>query len=341
MLGHCSHDYRYSEEGYVCCKKCGHTLLRTGESYKFKSEKDIVYGKESKIKGIVIVVALILIVGYWLASDENVWKPTHVMPSLDDIDIIHAEIKPVNTPVVEYTELMSGSYNKVYKYAIRGGFVEYRHIVDIGLNEWADLNPGMKFQEVTDYSDYDVIFTFKELGSVDYAGLYCSDGCDKHMINGEINTNSYTDSDFWDVGEILVDTGDYDCNGNRYEYNPESMIDIVKHEFGHHLGIEHNRNQNHLMYGDDYEFPFDNLGYDIPSSDVEYYESVSMNTLDEKISKMSRELYRLDRELARYPSTMHDTVQYSEYLILYDKYEKMTDTHNESVEQYNCMIGYG
>lgn len=119
------------------------------------------------------------------------------------------------------------------------------------------------------------------------------------------------------------------------------MIDIVKHEFGHHLGIEHNRNQNHLMYGDDYEFPFDDLGYDIPSSDVEYYESAAMKTLDEQISKMSRELYRLDRELARYPSTMHDTVQYSEYLILYDKYEKTTDTHNESVEQHNCMIGYG
>ncbi len=304
--------------------------MRTGESYKFKSEKDIVYGRESKITGIVIVVALMLIVGYWLATDESMWRPTHVMPPLDDVDTSHVEIEPTKVPVTDYTESNDAPYNQVYKYAIRGGFIEYRHIADIGLNEWSHLNPGMEFREVTDYSDYDFIFTFKELGSVDYAGLYCSDGCDSH-----------TESDFWGVSEILVDTGDYDCNGNRYEYNPESMIDIVKHEFGHHLGIEHNRNQNHLMHGDDYEFPFDNLGYDIPSSDVESYESAGMKTLDEKLRKMFRELDRLGRELDRYPSTIHDTAQYSEYLILYDKYERMNDTHNEGIERYNCMIRWG
>lgn len=314
-------------------------MLRTGESYKFKSEKDIVYGKESKIRRIVIGVALTLIVGYWLASDENIWKPTHVMPPLDDVDVPHTEIKSANTPAVNYIESNSDSY-KVYKYAVRDGFVEYRHIVDIGLKSWEALNPRMKFQEVTDYSDYDIIFTFKELGSVDYSGLYCSNGCEKHMVNGMIDTTSATESTFWDVGEILVDTGNNDCNGIRYEYTDESMIDIVKHEFGHHLSIEHNGNQKHLMYGNDYEFPFDDRGYNIPSSDVEYYESDESRTLDKKMSEVLRELNILNRELDKYSSTMYDTAQYSEYLIIYDKYEKMNDAYNKDVERSNCLAGY-
>lgn len=89
----------------------------------------------------------------------------------------------------------------------------------------------------------------------------------------------YANSDFLDVGKILIDSRNHDHNRNQYEYDLESMMDIIKYEFGHHLGIQHNRNQNHLMYDDDYEFPCDNLGYCVPGGDVENYESAAVERL--------------------------------------------------------------
>lgn len=151
-----------------------------------------------------------------------------------------------------------------------------RQIVIEAFKNWQQHNPTIEFEEVSlGSANIDVLFTFMDIPKAeDYAGLYCASGC-----------NSSTH-----YAEILVDTGENSCNpvaGStpRPQFSPyvrEYLVSIAMHELGHHFGLDHHQDMNHLLYGPDYVAgEYDTRGYIIPSdiaveADVEGFTEATL-----------------------------------------------------------------
>ena len=94
---------------------------------------------------------------------------------------------------------------------------------------------------------------------------------DKYEIDGVIELDTVYSYDTSSPAEILVSTGGIVCDNIWLDYKPGSMTDTLKHEIGHHLGLEHHYDEDHLMYGLDYILPFDDKEYKIPQRESVFY----------------------------------------------------------------------
>jgi hypothetical protein len=104
---------------------------------------------------------------------------------------------------------------------------------------------------------------------------------------------------YMDIGfdEILIDIGNGDCNNDFVFWDSNHIGDILKHEIGHTLNLEHSSDTTHLMYDpDDGLFLFNNLRYSIPEIDSDDFY-IGQETLNEQFEQLDSEITSLDKRI--------------------------------------------
>ena len=130
-----------------------------------------------------------------------------------------------------------------------------------GLHAWSEINPGISFREIR-FGTPDIMIRWIDYDG-DHLGVACLD-C--------LRTGAFIEA-------VLEEP---DCRGDPVAYDHGTIRNIVAHEFGHNLGLEHHADRGHLMYPklspysaalaedalepSEYgiQIPYDTLGYKIP-----------------------------------------------------------------------------
>ena len=218
---------------------------------------------------------------------------------------------------------------------------------------WQDLNPGFEFVRV--YSERDStlsIFASSEQDEDVYSELGEYSGFYRHPD-----------------AEIYYILGGLDCNDSFRIHSDDTVRDIITHEIGHHLGLGHTTDMNHLMYGDDGTSPelFDGMNYIVPAGRIEANAFAGQADLHGKITLLDSELKVLlavieeknarydgmSEEYSQYPDVMYDDFVYDEANALYYdlldlqkeingdvlEYNGMSSEHNDAVDAFNCYYG--
>lgn len=136
---------------------------------------------------------------------------------------------------------------------------------------------------------------------------------------------------------ILVDLADLDCNDNPIYWDKDTVTNIIKHEIGHVLGLDHSSDENHLMYSpDDGLIDFDDLGYVIPDRTEWIYVGYKEINTDYELldSKLSREQSKYDEYYKQYEYYEGKTLNQNEY----QKAQKMYDNLNSQREKINTIV---
>jgi len=145
--------------------------------------------------------------------------------------------------------------------------------------------------------------------------------------------------------EILIGLQELNCLSDYVQYDQAKITNILTHEVGHSLGLLHNSNEDHLMYGNDetVQDNFDTLGLNIPTFQEENF--VGRQPLQTQHDSLSQQFQELDSEYEKIYS------EYETFLKEYDltpetvvnsvdtgESEILTLTVAESVEKINDII---
>lgn len=152
----------------------------------------------------------------------------------------------------EYREIVKDDSRTYYVYDIPDFAQSYltKEIVNESFNEWSELNPQLKFREVSERDNASIKIIFVKDIRHDYQVLGLSKEV-QMFVNYSFN-------------RITIDVMG-DCNGTESFYSKDTIKDTIKHEIGHALGLEHNRDPNSLMYDPNSGlYSFADLGLDIP-----------------------------------------------------------------------------
>ena len=143
-----------------------------------------------------------------------------------------------------------------------------RQAIKHAIQNWEENNPQLDFQEAHTDADFQIIW--REIENPEYAGLAHS---------GLVSTDL-----------IEIGLGSVDCNGEYLQYDINALTNTIMHEIGHLLGLEHTRDETHLMYGlDKYtEIEFDNHGFVVPELLDGFY--VGYVGLENKVSELNSEI---------------------------------------------------
>ncbi len=141
-----------------------------------------------------------------------------------------------------------------------------------------------------------------------------------------------------------ISVGTNDCNGNFVQDDENMVTNILMHEIGHALELEHTSETGHLMFSTQSpQISFDAKGYVIPDRFEELY--IGQKALLQQQKEISAEIESLDTKISRGQS------QYDEYYKQYEYYEGKTlapdeyqkaqrvlDKLNSEAEKVNAMI---
>lgn len=172
-----------------------------------------------------------------------------------------------NPPIIEPVEPENPNLIKFNTNAHELGEI-YENALDRGVNLWREENEGIGLDFEYSETDFELAIVFVEWPASSrsrYLGVWCENGCDEDVYNGRISPFSFSGEDKGH-DEILVAVYQNVCVADYYTYTETSLSITVAHEIGHHLGLDHHTDPDHLMYGHDgggYG-PFDDLGYNIP-----------------------------------------------------------------------------
>ncbi|MXY38141.1 MAG: matrixin family metalloprotease [Cenarchaeum sp. SB0664_bin_35] len=178
-----------------------------------------------------------------------------------------------------------------------------------GFAAWSDLNPQLEFV----YVDHDPLVW---IDWVEYTPEYVGVTCIWCL---------YTERSM----EVVL--YGYNCRGDRINLAPDYVRNIIAHEFGHMLGLEHHTDQEHLMYGPEYQVdPYETHGYVVPTNLQEFF--IGEAELSDKIQALENELdilnNRIDNLAAQ--ATLEGNV------LLFDT-QGQVDRYEQLIEEYNVV----
>lgn len=198
--------------------------------------------------------------------------------------------------------------------------------LNIAIEQWESANPGIKFLKS---NTPDIEIHWQKFAPSTHTGLATCDtglfGMRSHCI-------------------LDISIGAEDCHGNFVQNDENMVANILMHEIGHALGLDHSDDEEHLMYSTiDSQSPFQTLGYEIPSRLEEFYVGQKsllqeQNSILEKISiletKISRAESQYEEQLKQYQSYEGKTLSNDEY----QKAERDYDALSEETEKLNLII---
>ena len=218
---------------------------------------------------------------------------------------------------------------------IDAGYAETaRMAVRDGFEAWAEINPGVLFGE----TDENPVVTIRWLEpSGDYHGLACV-GC--------VGDGAYIEVALYWI----------DCRGDPVAYGPGLIRNIIAHEFGHNLGLDHTDDEDHLMAGEDpLPGPFDDLGYAIPERLPEWLAGAE--ELDARLESAESDLERLK---ADYDELRVDIIEFQDrhavavrgntvyfssdrfvdqHRDMIDRLNAIADEHDTRLDRFNALVG--
>ncbi|MEX2193556.1 MAG: matrixin family metalloprotease [Nitrosarchaeum sp.] len=172
------------------------------------------------------------------------------------------------------------------------------------LGAWKSLNPNLDFVES---DDPDIEIRWQVYASETHSGLATCNSALFGILNHCV---------------LDISVGNEDCNGN-YVQNDENMVsNIIMHEIGHVIGLEHSTDKIHLMYSDESSIAdFDSQWFIVPKKFEELY--VGQKSLLDQDSEIRSQLESLDKQISREKS------QYDEYYKQYEYYDGKTLPQDE------------
>jgi len=192
-----------------------------------------------------------------------------------------------------------------------------------GLSMWSKKNPELVFQEITSGKP-DI-----QISWIEYQGKHSGMGC----------------IDCLDVGATIeVVLEELDCNGKPVQYDKGTITNIVAHEFGHNLGLEHHRSENLLMWSDiDPKIPYDDLGYNIPNRVQEYFLGYKelqdkYELLQKEIEKLGKEHDTLSAKYDQFPEVTRTNAEYQYALQTYNELTAALNKYNDKKEESNQLV---
>ena len=122
------------------------------------------------------------------------------------------------------------------------------------------------------------------------------------------------------------------------------IINIIAHEFGHNLGLEHYVDENHLMYSDvDPQIPYDTLDNDIPNKipeDFLGYKELedTYKLLQEEIEEQDKEHDLLTAKYNKFPEQARSDDEYQRAMQAYNELNLFTEVLNQKIDQSNQLV---
>lgn len=155
-----------------------------------------------------------------------------------------------------------------------------------GLGVWSEMNPGLEFQYIDD-GTANINIEFARLGPPSMTGEACID-C--------LYTFAYERAFYRYSGELVDTSRSAVIVLNYLVSDYDALRNAAAHEFGHNLGLGHYQHPNHLMYTDmdDFQSPYNDLGYNIPKrlSGNSSMEFMMMMAVPPAIAAMVMKIWR-------------------------------------------------
>lgn len=195
--------------------------------------------------------------------------------------------------------------------------------VNDGLNFWSKKNPELVFEEISSGKP-DIAISWLE-----FTGTHSGFGCVDCLRYG---------------ATIEVVLEELDCNGGFVQYDKGTITNIVAHEFGHNLGLEHNVDENHLMWSDiDPQIPYDTLSYNIPDRVPEYFLGYKElkdkhDLLSKEIEEQGKEHDLLTSKYNQFPEQTRSEGEYQRAMQAYNELNLLTEDMNRKVDQANQLV---
>lgn len=256
----CEHEFICTNRNLMVCTNCGKTRK---------------YGASTspRKKGIIASLIIVLGIGILVTNPMNVIstftdEPISTADVSEQVTRITATVKDIPSPeLLDHTrelpaadKLKSGTNeantntpvrNSEYlTFRISSDLKPYESGIIMGLEMW---NHKFNFKQTDASANIEITRLLK---NDERDGQGCLDCLGDSTI------------------EVVVSSTD--CNGEPVTYGDGRIANIVAHEFGHNIGLEHNNNEEHMMYTDSTEFPpqipYNDLGYDIPVPLPEFLE---------------------------------------------------------------------
>ena len=197
-------------------------------------------------------------------------------------------------------------------------------IVNDAIQSWVALNPDLNYIFIDNESDADI--TIHWVDNI----LYETPVLGIAKSNILVHADGFT-SVIFDVEIDLVGT---DCNGDTLFYNYESVLDTLKHEIGHTLGLEHSSDEDHLMFSPyDGVDNFDSLGFSVPVSDNLYDYFIGEENMHDNISSFQDKQDVFQNQLDSLEGQQNPLVNSLESL--QSEYDQKIEEYDQNVERYD------
>jgi len=298
----------------------------------------------SKTGGIIFGIIISMGIGFLIYDQqtESLEIDPNVIPNI--LTDISSNIPETKTIQQEITKIITPKPYNLYTYSVNpipnipDKTIPVKALIK-SISSWEQNNPGIIFIE--DEDSPHMTINWKMYGTEIHEGLA---SCIYYNNNNDSPRDCILD----------ISLGNIDCNGNYVQWDVDGLSNTIMHEMGHSFGLDHNRNENHLMYGiESLQLNYDTLGYDIPTQNDRFYVGQKeindeYDILQSKINQLEPEIKKLqsqyDSKYSSYSQYEGKTLPPNEYQranMLYDELSLIQNELNDSISKSNQLIEQG